>query len=180
MKILTMKSLRINQKHDLVALAKKGEKDAFISLIQQNKVNLYRVAKAMLHNETDVEDAIQMTILKAYEKLGGLRKNKYFKTWLIRILINECNKAIKDRKQIAVLDYLHGNHLISEDTYENIDLQAAIHSLKAELRGVTVLFYYDDLTTKEIGKILNIPEGTVRSRLSTARGQLKKILKLEG
>lgn len=135
MKILTMKSLRINQKHDLVALAKKGEKDAFISLIQQNKVNLYRVAKAMLHNETDVEDAIQMTILKAYEKLGGLRKNKYFKTWLIRILINECNKAIKDRKQIAVLDYQHGNHLISEDTYENIDLQAAIHSLKAELRG---------------------------------------------
>ncbi|GKU84005.1 hypothetical protein [Niallia sp. NCCP-28] len=49
-------------------MQKKGEKDAFISLIQQNKMNLYRVAKAMLHNENDVEDAIQITILKQYTK----------------------------------------------------------------------------------------------------------------
>ncbi|WP_141434431.1 sigma-70 family RNA polymerase sigma factor [Bacillus sp. 03113] len=179
MKILALKNSKIKKSKDIVSLAKKGEKEAFISLIQQNKINLYRVAKAMLHNEADIEDALQITILKAYENIKSLRKNNYFKTWLIRILINECNSLLKEKKKIIALDSLSDFQVASEDTYTNIDLFNAVYTLKEELRVVTVLFYYEDLSTKEISKLLKIPEGTVRSRLSNARGLLKKIFKID-
>jgi RNA polymerase sigma-70 factor (ECF subfamily) len=163
---------------DKVALAKKGDKDAFINLIHENKTNLYRVAIAMLKNQADAEDAIQMTIMKAYEKIGRLKKNLYFKTWLIRILINQCNDTLRAKKKVISLENMNGEVGGYEDSYKDLDVQNAIYSLKEELRLVTILFYYEDLTTKEISKLLKIPEGTVRSRLSTARTTLQKRLQI--
>ncbi len=176
---MVLKDMKIKKQDDLVSIAKKGDKEAFISLIQQNKINVYRVAKAMLHNESDIEDVIQITILKAFENIKKLKKNRYFKTWLIRILINECNSILKARKKIISIDTLYENNAICEDTYLNIDLHSAVYSMKEEFRVVTVLFYYEDLSTKEIAKLLKIPEGTVRSRLSKARRLLQKLLKLD-
>ncbi|MGL5712598.1 MAG: sigma factor [Paraclostridium sp.] len=81
-----------------VNLAKKGDKEAYIRLMRENKASMYRVAKAMLEREEDIEDAVSETILKAYMNISKLRKSEYFKTWLIRILINECNNLLKKRK----------------------------------------------------------------------------------
>ncbi|WNB94008.1 sigma-70 family RNA polymerase sigma factor [Bacillus sp. NEB1478] len=169
---------RVKVVTDRVALAKKGDKDAFIFLIHENKTNLYRVAMAMLKNQADAEDAIQMTIMKAYEKIGRLKKNLYFKTWLIRILINQCNDTLRAKKKVISLDNMNREFGGYEDSYKDLDVQDAIYSLKEELRLVTVLFYYEDITTKEISKLLKIPEGTVRSRLSTARSTLQKLLQI--
>lgn len=173
---LRMKLLA-KERSDNVALAKKGDKSAFILLIQENKTNLYRVAKAMLKHDLDVEDAIQMTIIKAYEKIRSLRKDIYFKTWLIRILINQCNEILRVKKRVVSIENLTQEVSLYEDTYKDLDLQSAIHSLKYELKAVTVLFYYEDMSTKEIAKLLKIPEGTVRTRLSRARSMLHKQLK---
>lgn len=74
----------------LVKKAKKGDAEAFIALMEQNRQSMIRIAFAYLGNEEDVADAMQESILSAFEKLDTLRRAEYFRTWLIRILINQC------------------------------------------------------------------------------------------
>ena len=70
-------------------------RETFSNLILDSEPTLYRVAMSMLRNEKDCEDAVQTAILTAFEKLGMLRREEYFKTWLVRILINVCNKQLR-------------------------------------------------------------------------------------
>jgi RNA polymerase sigma-70 factor, ECF subfamily len=163
------------KKKSSVARAKSGNKEDFLALINENRLSIYRVAKGILSNQYDIEDAIQNTIIKAYEKINTLKNDNLFRTWIIRILINECNEIIRKNKRIISLD--EGiNHETYNDVYEDIDLTRAINLLCEELRIVTVLFYFEDMATKDIAVILEIPEGTVRSRLSRARQQLRKVI----
>lgn len=162
----------------LVTSFKKGQKEAFVTLINDNKLNMYRVGKAMLDQKEDIEDAIQNTIVKAYENIHTLRKEEFFKTWLIRILINECNEILRKKKKIISLEEgIPNNHYM--DKYSNLDLNDAVSKLSEELRITTVLFYFEDMSLKEIAKVLEIPEGTVRSRLTRARKQLKVLMERE-
>lgn len=166
--------LRYKKKSNIIK-AKNGDDEAFLELINDNRLNIYRVARGILKNEHDIEDAIQNTIIKAYEKINTLKKNEFFRTWLIRILINECNEITRKNKRVAPINegYMEGKY---NDCYENIDLTNAINSLNEELRVTTVLFYFEDLSIKDISLILNIPGGTVRSRLSRAREKLRDII----
>lgn len=163
------------KKKSNIIKAKNGDNEAFLELINENKLNIYRVARGILSNEHDIEDAIQNTIIKAYEKINTLKKNEFFRTWLVRILINECNEIIRRNKRVVSIN--ESNHEERyNDCYENIDLTKAINSLSEELRVTTVLFYFEDMSIKDIASILNIPNGTVRSRLSRARERLRKII----
>ena len=76
---------------DLIEKAKKGDKESFTRLVLLVKNELYHVAKARLNNEEDVCDAIQETTITAYKNIKELKDSRYFKTWIIRILINESN-----------------------------------------------------------------------------------------
>ena len=78
---------------NLVKKAKSGDSNAFSQLIRMNTQSMYKVAWAYLKNDEDVADAISETILNCYEKLSTLKKDSYFKTWMIRILINNCMKC---------------------------------------------------------------------------------------
>ena len=172
------KRLKNNDEANLlnVKLAKK-DKGVFSELIQANLTSMYRVAKGILSSQDDIEDALQTTTLIAFDKINTLRNDKYFKTWLIRILINECNKlynrnrkSLKDIKEVKEESY-------TIDKSINIDLYNAINKLSDELRVATILFYFNDLTYKEISKVLDIPEGTVKSRISRAKDRLYIMLK---
>lgn len=81
----------------LVTAAKNGDKEAFVQLIRINKQSMYKAAWVYLRNEQDIADALQNTILSCYEKIQGLREVKYFKTWLMRILINELTGSSRSR-----------------------------------------------------------------------------------
>lgn len=163
------------KKQSNIIKAKNGDNEAFLVLINENKLNIYRVARGILSNEHDIEDAIQNTIIKAYEKINTLKKNEFFRTWLVRILINECNEIIRMNKRVVSIN--ESNHEERyNDCYENIDLTKAINSLSEELRVTTVLFYFEDMSIKDIASILNIPNGTVRSRLSRARKILREVI----
>lgn len=159
-----------------VRLAKKGDNEAFSRLIEKNKVSMYRVALSMLKQKQDVEDALQSSIIKAYEGIVYLRKDELFKTWLIRILINECKAIIKNNSKITPLEEVSSEISIT-DEYKNYELTNAVNSLEDDLKIVTTLFYFEDIAQKEISRLLDIPEGTVRSRLSRARTKLYEILK---
>ncbi|NWK68751.1 sigma-70 family RNA polymerase sigma factor [Bacillus paramycoides] len=177
MKVIPLYKMIVKEETD-VSLAKKGDHEAFMALIHTEKVKMYRIAKAMLHDETNIEDALQATILKAYENIKKLKKEEFFQTWLIRILINECNNIIRSyRKVIVIEDY--DSNMVAFDRYEDIDLCNAIQSLTEELRAVTVLYYYEDMNQESIAALLEIPKGTVKSRLSRAREQLEERLKME-
>lgn len=164
-----------HKKKPVVAYAKAGDKEAFLSLINENRLNIYRVARGILKSKEDVEDALQNTIVRAYEKIGTLKNEEFFRTWLIRILINECNIILRKNKKTIFLDKIENEEGYVED-YENMDLTKAINGLSEELRVTTVLYYFEDLSTKEIAEILGVAEGTVRSRLARARENLKKVM----
>ena len=143
-------------------------KETFTKLVLESEKTLYRVSMSMLKNESDCEDAVQTAILTAYEKLDTLKNEEFFKTWLVRILINVCNN---ERKRFV--DIQECMETAAATTEINIDVKMALKQLPLKIREVVVLYYMEDFSVKEIKAILNIPEGTVKSRLSKGRELLK-------
>lgn len=150
-------------------------KNAFIREVRDAETMLYHVAKSILKNDADCCDAVQETLLKAYEKLSTLKKEKFFRTWITRILINECNGIIRKRKNIIPYEeYMENAQMFEENRYDH--LYMAIMELPEKLRILITLYYMEGFSLKEISEILNIPEGTIKSRLSKARELLKEQL----
>jgi RNA polymerase sigma-70 factor, ECF subfamily len=162
----------------LIKKAKKGHHPSFIELMKEHESSMYRVAKGILKKDHDCADAIQETILICFRKISSLKEEKHFKTWLIRILIHECYALLNKRKTVIPFE-APWNGSKKEEIEMKMAVQEAVSSLNEELRIVTTLFYFEDLAIKEIADILHIPEGTVKSRLSTARKQLMTLLKEE-
>ena len=152
-------------------------KETFSKLVLESEQTLYRISMSMLKNEADCEDAVQTAILTAYEKLSSLKKEEYFRTWLVRILINVCNKHLGRRGKIINLDdneYTAEPSVPSHD--KNVELKIALENLPQKFRQVIVLFYIEGFSVTNIKNILGIPEGTVKSRLSKGRSLLKSSL----
>ncbi len=147
-------------------------KDKFVNEVLEAETTMYRVAKSILLRDCDAEDAVQDAVLKAYTKRSALRKEQYFKTWLIRILINECYK--RKRAQPAVIP-LEEYMRVSSDNNDS-ELYDAIMRLPQHIRIVIVLHYIEGYSVEETGKILKIPAGTVKSRLYNGRKLLKEEL----
>ena len=147
-------------------------KEKFAELVLESEKTLYRVSMSMLKNETDCEDAVQTAILSAYEKLDTLKNEEYFKTWLVRILINDCNRQLRTKNRIISLsEYSEDVPAISND--RDIDVKMALEHLPVKILDVIVLYYMENFSVKEISHILQIPGGTVKSRLSKGRKLLE-------
>lgn len=166
---------------ELVEKSKKGNNQAFSELITSIENELYKIARTRLRNEEDIKEAVQETIVKSYCSLKKLKNSKYFKTWIIKILINECNDIYNKTKKNNFEEY-DENTIQTESTNElnkkvdNLDFFILIDSLNYTERIVLTLFYLEEFSTKEIAKILKEPEATIRTRLSRARNKLKKII----
>lgn len=168
-------------KIELVELAKTGNKEAFSKLIEEIKLKLYKTGMSILKNDDDTCDAIQETLINAYKSINTIKDNQYFSTWIIRILINKCYDIIRKNKKIV---YLDEKMQLEQDMYYEIysqesELELILNKIDKDLKTITVLYYYDDLSVSEISEMLNIPEGTVKSRLSRARNKIYMILKEE-
>lgn len=151
-------------------------KDTFTKEVLEAESTLYHVSKSILIHEQDCEDAVQGAILKAYNKLDTLKEEKYFKTWLVRILINECySLKSKEHPQVPYEEYLEFSK--ADDKKDYSELYLAIQNLPERIRITIVLYYVDGYTVEEIKQILGIPSGTVKSRLAKGRKLLK--IKLE-
>ena len=150
------------------------EHDAWFSReIEKLGPTLFRVAFAILRNRTDCEDAAQNAVLKAYRNLGSLKQRGYFKTWLISILKNECFDMLKRRR--PTLDVTE-QELSYEMAVPDVDLNRAFDQLSPEERLPITLYYYEGYDTREIAKLTEVSEGTVRSRLSRGRASLRAML----
>ena len=145
----------------LVRKAQRGDKNAFMDLIEENQLALYRAAKAILHREEDVEDAVQETICKAFYKLSDLRQPKYFKTWLTRILINCCYDLLRQQKGLVPLEILPEEGR-ADDRELSLDVQRVLQALGENDRLAMTLYYLNDISVKDIAVMLAISEGAVK------------------
>lgn len=150
-------------------------KELFTIKVLEAESTLYHMAKSILGQDKDCEDAVQEAILKAYQKLATLKEEKYFKTWLIRILLNECYRL--KRRKYPILNYEeHFKRAVLETKEDYSQLYVAIQKLPLKIRLTIVLFYVEGYSVLEIKEILKIPAGTVKSRLAKGRKLLKKEL----
>ncbi len=166
---------------ELVKKAKNNDEKAFDELILLIEKELYLIAKTKLKNDDDIADAIQETILKCFQNINKLRDIKLFKTWTIKILINECNKIYrkKEKYKISIEDNEIEKYIKLEEKYdENIEFNILIKKLETEEKLILTLYYCSGYTTKEISKILKRKENTIRSKMTRAKNKLRK--QLEG
>ena len=157
------------------------DKEFFIQKINENRLKMYKTAIAILKDEDDANDAIQEALYSAYKNYYSLREKSYFTTWIIKILINKCYNIINKNKKIAYIDdTIIQNTESSEDNYEiENSLEWVLNQIDKDLKEIVVLYYYDDFSVADIANVLEIPQGTVKSRLSRAREQIKEIIKKE-
>lgn len=147
-------------------------------LIISSENTLYHVAGSILRQDADREDAIHETIVKAFENVHTLRNDSYAKTWMIRILINECYKIIRAQAKILPQEdaELAEGYSASVDSDENTDLLEALKQLETDDRIAVILYYFEGYTAKEIARTLDISENAVRIRLFRARKKLELYL----
>ena len=154
--------------------AKRKDPEAFEMLLRDELPGMYRVAHSILQNDEDVADAIQETMLKSWEKIGTLKKPAFFRTWLIRILINNCNDILRKRKSTVSFDDIP--EISTTDEYFADSWKETIQCLDEKYRLVIELYYVEEIPTRKIAKILGISDENVRSRLSRGRKQLEELI----
>lgn len=138
---------------------------------------MYVTAKSILKDDNDCADAIQNAIVKAFMKCHSLKNEAYAKTWLIRIVINECYSILRSSRKIVSLEECKElNDTYAEDKKDYGELYAAVRHQKEDLRMVVVLYYIEEFSCKEIAAILEISEGAVQKRLARARAKMKEEL----
>lgn len=163
---------------ELIKKAKALDQEAFSLLMKRCAKSMYKVAKAILKDDWDVKDAMQETALTCWEKMDTLQNDNYFKTWMIRILINHCN-TIYRKKHKYILNNIIPDTAAYDDAYSNVEWMELLSCLSEKYRIVIVLYYVEGFKVKEIAAILNIKESTVKERMSTARKKMEKYYRKE-
>ncbi|MFC0471487.1 sigma-70 family RNA polymerase sigma factor [Halalkalibacter kiskunsagensis] len=155
-----------------VKKAIKGNVSSFEKLILNYKLTMYRVTKTILAREEDCADAIQEAILKAYQKIHTLREPAYFKTWLIRIVMNECQQQIRQRKKLVSIEEL-SEPSSKDQGYEKIEVEQMLDALPQEQKHLLKLFHIEDISIQELALIFQVPENTIKTRLRRAREKMR-------
>lgn len=169
----------------LVEQLKEGSRAAFDALYEKYRNQAIRTAYLITGNLADSEDIVQDTFVKIYLHSEKLKNNDGFKAWMMRILVRTAWKASKkksrefpDEEAVSKAeDRMEPSSLEKVMQHEEAEnLNAVIKSLPVKQRTVVILFYYNSFSVSEIAEMLNIMEGTVKSRLHTARKRMKKAL----
>lgn len=180
---------------ELITRVQKGDADAYRPLVLRYQNRLFSMVVGMLRNGEDARDIVQVAFVKAYQNIGTFRVDSAFYTWLYRIAMNlaidHCRKnkrrrtssfeeAVAQRDEDGTVAEQHHAEspvraLARKELHERI--YAALDELSEDMREVILLREVEGLSYKEIADRMDIPEGTVMSRLFYARKKLQTILK---
>lgn len=176
---------------DLIRAAQHGDGKAFAELVRRYQRAIYRVAYALTRNASDADDLAQETFVRAYQALGRFRLGEPIYPWLARICTNQAFTLFRRRRRRpeTPLEPLVEAGMqwgadddparAAEEREGRQHLQRAFEKLSPEHRAVLTLRVVDDMPYESIAKTLTIPIGTVMSRLSRARAELKLHMKAE-
>jgi len=167
----------------LVEQAQRGDREAFTRLAFELSDRLFAVAHRILRDFDSAGDALQVTLLRIWRDLPTLRDPSLVEAWAYRVLVRACHDELRRlRRQAPAL------HLLAVDGAEDDpaisiadreQLDRAFRTLTVEQRAAIVLQYYRDLTMTEIAEVLQVPIGTVRSRLHYAKRALRAAIEAD-
>ena len=169
---------------DLIGRAKRGDKEAFTTLVLELGDRLFSVAYRILRDTSRAEDAVQQTFLTAWRELPSLRDDGRLEAWLYRLLVNACYAEMRHTKRwqpglrvvpIRVPSVDDAQLRVARDD----ELDRAFRQLSGEQRAVLVMHYYVGLSGAEIGEALGLSPGTVRSRLHYARQLMRAAIEAD-
>lgn len=155
------------------------------TLMRQYGNDVLRTAYMYVKDLHTAEDIFQDVFIKVSQKLSTFEGNSSIKTWIIRITINTCKDYLKSaysRRVVPMMEYQEDS-IVSETDYDEIEnrdtkelIKKSVLSLPSKYKDLILCVYYQDMTLTEAAKVLNIAEGTAKSRLSRARQKLKSLL----
>jgi RNA polymerase sigma-70 factor, ECF subfamily len=172
----------------------KGDQDAYAEVVEIYGEKVFQICYRMLGNRHEAEDIAQEAFLRAYVNIHSFNINLKFSSWLYRIATNLCIDRIRKKKPDYYLDaevagtdgltmysQIASDTSLPEDDVESLELQETIQSeiskLPEKYRTVIVLKYIEELSLNEISKILDLPLGTVKTRIHRGREALRNQLR---
>lgn len=168
---------------DLLTRVVEGDHDAFTTLMHRHEDRVFAVCLRIMGNRTSALDATQETFLTLYRKANQYRATAAVGTWLYRIAVNTCYDLLRKEKRRpseAMPSYLDPADPRAQDQYTSIELrpsvEAALATLTADFRAVIILSDIEGMGLPEVAEALEVPLGTVKSRLFRARRQLAVFL----
>jgi RNA polymerase sigma-70 factor (ECF subfamily) len=171
---------------ELVARAAGGDAMAFEELVTITADRSFRIARAILGDESDARDATQDAYVSAWRELPRLRNQDTFEAWLRRILVNACRMKLRERRRVREIsldprwDRRTPGPAVSDSVVDTDLLSRAFDRLDADKRTILVLHYLNHEPVTSIATALAVPAGTVKWRLSEARAALQRALTAEG
>lgn len=153
------------------------DKRGFAEEVEAIKGRLYRTAYLYLGNEASAMEAVDESVYKAWRARKSLKQPEYFATWLTRILINECKRELGRAGRLQVQEVLPEE---AAEAYDALPLKEAVGRLPEELRAVIILRYFADYTLAQTAQVLEVPQGTVVTRVRRALALLRLDLQEEG
>jgi len=166
----------------LVEAARHGDARAFAALVRAHQRALYCTAYSILGSSWDANDAVQDALLQAWARIETLRDSARFKPWLVRILVNTCYDTLSTRRRLVPVgespqeDPRRGEAHEFVGTEAQLDLFRVVRELDDDHRTVVALRYFNDLKVDDIASLLDIPAGTVKSRINRALARLAQQL----
>ena len=153
------------------------QKKWFCDNIKDLENGMYRLSYRILRNETDAQDAVQEAIYKSYKNLESLKDKRKFKSWIYKIITNTSFEMLKNKKDY--LDIEQEN--VQEDKIDidtNLTLWNAVQGLEQPYRTTITLFYYEDMSIKEISKITGTKIDAIKKQLSRGREKIKEVMSI--
>ena len=169
----------------LISRARGGDRDAFGELVEQYRDNVYRLAYRMCGNAYDADEAAQEAFVAAWRALPNFRGDAKFSTWLYRLTTNAAidvmrrekrHQTVGDGEMVDLADDADSPQETVERTEQQEAVQKALATLSEEYREVLLLRYMEELDYAEIAEVLQLPSGTVKSRINRAKAALKTAL----
>jgi RNA polymerase sigma-70 factor (ECF subfamily) len=169
---------------DLIRRSQAGDEGAFSDLFHKYKNLVYKTAYLMLDNADDAQDVLQEVFIQVHKSLSSFQPSKgAFTTWLYRITVNHCLNR-RRKRHLLVLPFDQVSPALLTDPTSSLERQSAdeqatqqaLSQLSEKLRTVLILRYYWELSYAEIAQILDVPVGTVKSRLNLALKTMHKKL----
>jgi RNA polymerase sigma-70 factor (ECF subfamily) len=178
---LTLRALPDEGERRIVLAARSGDEEAFRALYEAYRDPIWALIRSLIGDTLQAQDILQNIFMKAFRGLGGFRFQSCLFTWIYRIARNECRNHLRKRSVpmipleaiLGTREEIEGRAVSSRSETRKAALQNAVRQLPFKMREVIVLKYLEDLSYKEMSRILGCPPGTVASRLNRALAELE-------
>ena len=150
-------------------------RDAFAQEVRSLTDTAFAVSYLILGNSADCEDAMGAAVLRAFEGRGQLKKRESFRAWFLQILRREAYNLLRKRRRVQPVEELPEQEAPEADAAGQMDLKQALEALSEDQR-TALLLQQEGYALEEIGQALDVPVGTVKSRISRAKRTMRELL----